>query len=676
MNFKSFKALLQQRMDYILAKSEVLYLTDVDRDTLWDCYLNSFPNEESEQEHNCNCCRQYIKNYGNLVGIVDGKLQSIWEINADNSEFELVVKNMSTLVTGSNIRDRFFATEARLGTDTSKQRIEGSEPIIWNHLYYKLPDNMVVHGRESVASLMGTARSTAQVFGRALAEITLDALDTVLELIAQNSLYRGSDYKLVLEAFKKVKLEYDKKATYEQARNIFVWDSLKSNSFITNIRSQAIGTLLVDLSEGRDLESAVSAFERIMAPTNYKRPKALITQKQIDEAQKQIIEMGMEDSLGRRFANLTDITVNNTLFVHRSTENKTSNLSVFDALKKDSSVKTSKLQNFDKVEAISAKQFVDDILPKVNEVEVMFENKHSSNLVSLIAPINADAPTLFKWDSAFSWCYKDALTDSIKERVKAAGGEVNGFLRISLSWNNYDDLDLHIIEPNDGVIYYGNKHSFTTGARLDVDMNAGGRNTREPVENIIYVDRKRLLRGDYKVKVNNFSKRENIDNSFTVQIEIDGVVHEFSSTNPKNHSTIDIATINYDGENIIITDSIGGSKKTSNKEVWNISTNQFHRVNVITKSPNYWDGNAVGNEHLFFILDGCVNDDPDPRGFFNEFLKQDLMLHKRVFEVLGSRLKVEPTNDQLSGLGFSTTQRNELIVRVKGSFQRLLKVQF
>jgi hypothetical protein len=84
-------------------------------------------------------------------------------------------------------------------------------------------------------------------------------------------------------------------------------------------------------------------------------------------------------------------------------------------------------------------------------------------------------------------------------------------------------------------------------------------------------------------------------------------------------------------------------------------------------------GNSVGNKHVFFIVEGAKNDET-PRGFYNEFLKEELTTNRKVFEVLGAKLKVEPSDRQLTGVGFSDTQRNSFIVRVEGQFKRTLKV--
>lgn len=55
------------------------------------------------------------------------------------------------------------------------------------------------------------------------------------------------------------------------------------------------------------VEKAVKSYENIMAPSNYKRPTALITKKQIEAAQKKVEELGLTDALPRRHARVEDI---------------------------------------------------------------------------------------------------------------------------------------------------------------------------------------------------------------------------------------------------------------------------------------------------------------------------------------------------------------------------------
>ena len=97
-------------------------------------------------------------------------------------------------------------------------------------------------------------------------------------------------------------------------------------------------------------------------------------------------------------------------------------------------------------------------------------------------------------------------------------------------------------------------------------------------------------------------------------------------------------------------------------------------------SPNYWDDQqGVGHRHYFFMLKDCMNPDT-PRGIYNEFLKHELEQHRRVFEALGNKMAVEQSDNQLSGIGFSATKRNELIVRVRGDIKgdnmRVMRVMF
>jgi Ca-activated chloride channel family protein len=113
----------------------------------------------------------------------------------------------------------------------------------------------------------------------------------------------------------------------------------------------------------------------------------------------------------------------------------------------------------------------------------------------------------------------------ISARLKREGGK-SGDIRISLIWNNRNDLDLHVIGPSGEEIYFGYKKSFD-GGELDVDMNVRGETTK-PVENI-YWPKDRAPVGPYKVYVQNYAYHGYRDyvTQYTVEIMKGGVVSTY-----------------------------------------------------------------------------------------------------------------------------------------------------
>ena len=662
--FKKTKEALQQHLQQLTKDNRQLFKTSVDKDVMWETYLSSFP-EETRQEHNCNCCRSFIKNYGSLVSIDDnGVCKSIWDTTPDG-DFVKVFKNLKDLVLASPVESVFVQDYTGMGTDFNHQSTEDGKVIKWEHFYFKLPkvDTYVRRGG-TVPTYLGEINSSFAVFKRSLETISKDSVDTVLELINQNSLYRGQEFKATVESFQKVKEKFDKVPA--KLKNSWCWIKLFQNITVSRIRNSAIGTLLVELSEGKELDAAVTAFEKMVAPTNYKRPTALVTQSMIDKAKQKVEELGYTKSLGRKRAVKEDINVNNTLFVDRSTSMKSDD--IFDNLSEAAS-KTVDIKTLSKVEEISYQDFVDKILPTCKSVELLFENRLQGNLMTLVAPVDKEAPSILKWKNGFSWSYKNAVTDSIKEKVKSAGGKVQGEMRCSLEWFNYDDLDLHLILPNREEIYYA--RPYAGNGRLDVDMNAGSGTTRTPVENIIF--QSRPVKGTYQLFVRQFSSRETKDVGFNMEVECGGQVHTLSY--PKTvRGDIPVAEINYDGHSYTVKPSKVVSSNSASQEVWGMKTNEFQRVKMVTLSPNHWE-EKTGNKHLFFFTEKAKSEE-DTRGIFNEFLKPELNEHRKVFEMLGSNMRVESTDPQLSGFGFSETIDNHVFVKVNSNFSRTLKIKF
>ena len=686
-DFKKFRALLQDHFNELVKAENPLFITDADEDELYNLYLDSFPAGTNElfrkrREYDCSCCRRFVKNIGKLVAFdANHNLVSIWDFDAKSDKYQPVVDALAAYVKSRTIVNPYFVNRNMIGfgnmfgTEMDYEYDENHKDVrTWDHFAVKIPQRFITSG-DDVAAKMAQWRDSANVFKRSLEELTMDAVDTVLELIAQNSLYRGKEFERVVKVFKTHKIEYNN--TPAENKDAYVWLAPAWGDMgQLRIRNTAIGTLLVNLSEGMDVDAAVTAFEKVVAPANYKRPKAIFTKKMLEDAQKTVTELGYMNSLGRRFATLDDITANNILFCNRDAAPRVIGAAnPFEAMAKSLGTDPKK---FGRAEEIGIEKFVKEVLPTAAGLELFMENRFSKNMVSLVAPQDKNAPSMFKWPNGFSWAYTGNMADSdIRENVKAAGGKVDGVLRFSIQWNDVpgewdeNDEDAHCIEPDKNHIYYVSKWNPRTDGRLDVDITHPNQG-KAAVENITWPDIKKMKEGEYSFYVNCYANRGG-KTGFRAEIEFDGNIYSFNYDKPLHQGqNVAVAKVTLKNGKFSIKELLPSS--TSTREIWGVNSNQFVPVSVAMYSPNYWDeqtGN--GNRHYFFMLKDCVNPEK-PNGFYNEFLKAELLQHKRVFEALGSQMAVQSVDDQLSGVGFSETKHDSFIVKVQGATERVLKV--
>ena len=653
-----------------ISKGE-LFVVDIDGDALYNAYQDAFPQGTNEifrqaREHECSCCKNFIRNIGNVVAIKDGQIVTVWDrFDALPEPYITVAAEMTRLVERAPIKSIFRAEMPSYGAQQTKELASeknGGRSITWNHFYSGAIASKHYAG-DKAATQIGEASAKAQVFRRGMEEITTEAITAVADLMStKGALYRSDEFKTVFASF--IILHQQYRELSKEAKQAFIWSKL--NERAATLRNTAFGTLLIDLSAGMDVEAAVRRYETVMAPTNYKRPVALITPRMVEDAMKTVQELGIEDSLHRRFASIEDVSVNDILFVDNAVRAKMKDGSVKGLLMDVAEKQKVTAEPANAID-IGIEDFIKDVVPKAKSMALYVKNAHQSNFVSLTAPAVSDAPHIFKWNNGFGWSYDGNITDSIKERVKAAGGSVSGALRISLAWFNYDDLDLHVIEqatvksPVRGrgsvssyEIYFGNRtRKSPLGGMLDVDMNAGVGKSREAVENVVY---DRLTEGaTYQVVVNNYNKRETIDTGFTIEVEANGQVHHYSSkSSPASGKDKNALLIKVIDGKIDVTVGAGIKHAPFSQEKWGITTEKYVRVDTMMLSPNHWGDSAVGNKHVIFMLEGCKNPLPT-RGIYNEILLPALDKHRKVFEVLGNKTMAEPPADgnQLSGLGFS-----------------------
>lgn len=488
MIFKEFSKKIREHFNEMAEGSKRLFEVEFDYEEMKNLYLNSYPEGSNEiyrkrREFDCSSCEKFIRDIGNVVAIKNGQLHTIWEPDIEDGVYSVVAKALDWYIREKKVKGVYLRKAERIGTPVNRKIFPSGEIEQYSHLFVELPEicKYTGTGTSSFEREKAAFRDTRNVFKRSLDEIDSEAIEIVLELISQNSLYKGAEWKNALQELKTYKKEYDQLQS-EREKELWSWEkSIDAGMTVGRIRNRSMGTLLVDLSEGMDLDLAVKKYEQIVAPANYKRPKAIFTKKMLEDAKKTITELGYMDALQRRFATLDDITVNNILFSNKDAAKRISGADdLFGEMEKDVAINPKK---FSKIEEISVRDFINNVLPT---------------------------------------------------------------------------------------------------AKTDNDP----------------------------------------------------------------------------------------------KDMWGLRTNQFVPVSVMCYSPNYWDEQqGIGHQHLFFMLKDCVNPE-EPNGYYNEFLKPELEQHRRVFEALGAKAHVKDTDDQLSGVGFSLTRRNDLVVKVKGATERVLRVKF
>jgi len=706
---KNFSLKIQKNFE-IMSKTGKLFRVAMTGREVWALYLASFKDgddpifrDPESSVHNCNHCKNFIRRYGNIVSVgKDNKLTSIFNVDADE-EFESVALALNKAITSSVIEEVFFetfielnelpyesctknSTKFRLGVDKNTKRytreeaelygvVKANEIKQFDHLYLTVGKSYVDTSGKSVESIMADYRSAKEVFKRGMDEIPISTLQLVRDLIVQGSLLNGDTHLHKIETILPFKEKYDKLSA--KAKDNWAWVTSYKLA-IAKFRNELIGVLCTELAEGEELNKACQSWNKRVDPANYMKAVAPITKAQIKMAKEFVEENGYAASFNRRTATIDDIKVTEIKHINIG-DGEIKEVSIFDDVKPAKSHQH-KRNEFDNVEEVSIEKFMDKILPECTSVEAYLKNGHANNMVTLTTAKDEEAKEIFRWHNNYGWTFNGNLAgkSEIKEAVKAQGGGVTGVLRFSIMWAEDDidnsDLDAHCIEPGRFEIYYGNKRS-GTGGILDIDITqpqnhkSGG---KKVVENITYPSLDRMQDGVYKLFIHQYAGRGS--KGFRAEIEFDDQIYTYTYDKAVR-ANVHIAEVTLKNGEFTIKHKLPETGAFITKEIYGLESEAFHKVNLVCLSPNHWDKNEVGNKHYFFTLDGCKTD-RKLRSFHNENLKPDLAKHRKVLEVLGATNMIEPADNQLSGLGFNATVRDELVVRLAGNFKRIVKICF
>lgn len=703
---------IQSQFDEMCATGK-LYRANISGDELWDIYLQGFGDDAIFRDpessvHNCNHCKNFMRRYGNIVAIDQyGNITTIFDINRImvNDEYANSMKLLSGAIKDVGIANVFFETfnelnslpyektvknqpVFRLGVNKNVKRytreeaekfgvVKPNEIRSFHHMHLNVPKQFVDHSGSSQEALIAWYRDKYNVFKRAMIEISLNTFKMVEDLIEQGSLLDGTSHLHAIKKMKAHKIAYDSPVNDKKDKNSYFWSvTYNMDEATAKFNNTLIGVLCGEIEKGLDLNTVCMNWNKRVDPANYMKATAPITKGQIEEASKFLQENGYEESFNRRHATIEDVVISEIKHVNADSEIK--KFSIFDNVKPtDNTVKLNK----DNIQTITVEKFMKEILPTCDTVEAYLENRMQGNLVSMTTAVDKDTKKAFKWNNNLSWTFNGNLAGKslIRDAVKSRGGNVDGVLNIRLAFPTVtNDYDLHVREPQGNHIYYSNVRNMqSSSGMLDLDAQGvdGHQQPEKRVENVTYSDKSKMPKGSYRVSINDYS-RSKFPGEFTVEIEYDGELISFKLKETGIKNDAEVCLIDFDGTNFKVhpaSDVIMTNSQTISKKIWGLDTNNFHKVNLVSTTPNHWGEPKIGNKHYLFMIENCRVDTPI-RSFHIENLNTELTKHRKVMEIVGATNMINPVDDQLSGLGFNSTVEDSLIVRVNN--KRVYKVVF
>ena len=362
----------------------VIFKTDVDPYALWEAYLDNMP-ANARQHYNCNACKAFVVKYGGLKMYYCGKfIPLFWNFKHPNALFfQKSERVMFDLVLKSKITSQFFSNEATWGTPSS---VDYNRNKTWTHL--SCDNNFArtkANGHKTAYQLMAESKEKYKMLMRAMGEYKEKEVQVAAEIIGD---FFGGE-KIVAMAQWLLDL-------YSIRKNRdLVWLKIaEAPDGWCHVKSSVLGTVLDDIRNSVHIDEIKRKFEEKTDPLKYQRPQSSPSDANIEQAEKIIKQLGIAESLKRRFATVDEIEkVWEPRFVKEE-----KNSGVFGHLKKKEKID---IGTSSTVKNITFEKFLRDVAPGAEKM--WYIAPYSDSIGAFCAPVNSDAPNIMKWNNAYSW---------------------------------------------------------------------------------------------------------------------------------------------------------------------------------------------------------------------------------------------------------------------------------
>ena len=383
---------IRKSFEVAVSLDEPLFTTSATN--LFDIFLNNLP-EEGRQYYNCNACRNFVDRFGGIVTITDGGfLQPVmWNFKCPEF-FEKAYYAVRDAIIDSKVTGVFYPETKKLGV---------SKTGIWTHMSVEVPKKIIYKNRLKTAyQESAEKKEDFNMLMRAIHEYKLSTVETAVNILRSDVLYRGEKTLGIAEWFLNIKKDKD---VYHKTYANIVWKKVATApAGYCHISSSMIGTLLDDIEAGYDLDSIKRRFDEKMNPLKYQRPQAAPSAGNVKRAEEIIAKLGLENSLKRRFARLEELKL---IWKPRNTKlDEAITSGVFAGIKTKESLQEKTPDIVPRTTKMTWIKFQKTVLPYAKKIELYTKSKDSYS--AIVTAVDEFAPPIILWDNEslrnpFSW---------------------------------------------------------------------------------------------------------------------------------------------------------------------------------------------------------------------------------------------------------------------------------
>lgn len=407
--FSNNESLIHNQVDYLIflksiesfynrTTSENLFTTD--SGDLFEVFLNNIP-KESRHYYNCNACRKFVNTYGGLVKINNDKTVTpiMWPRTVPVF-YKRAVEVVKNNILSSKITGVFYSTEKIWGIPKTGD---------WYHMAVKpLSFNIFKSNVKTSHEMMAEKKEDHKNLSNALYEFSYSSVNLAVDLLESDALYRSEKFLGPTKWFKDLMFELSK-ARSSKIKSYIMWKAVgEAPAGYCHIKSSVVGSLLEDIKNRLSYYDYSRRFNEKVNPLKYQRPKAAPSEGNVVQAEKLIKKMNLEDSLKRRFADVSEITALwRTPKYSKINKAKTNENGIFDYLI-DKEETNKNVTNISKLNICTFEKFYKTILGQAEKIWFEVPRLEKCSFTAIVGPSVKNSEPIIKWDdksyrNPYSW---------------------------------------------------------------------------------------------------------------------------------------------------------------------------------------------------------------------------------------------------------------------------------